>query len=874
MAFNVLQKILPPILYAKLSKKRKKVPAGALKPKILNEKKALRQAIKPAKISFGWYRLILSAVALSLAFLGQLDWAKVDQALVLQGWIYFGLATLIFIATLWPWKWEGLRDAPLPKGAEKYFLVSIFLVAVFFRVFRLDEMPPGIFFDQGFMGWAAERILHNGYHPFFTDEVFRNPPLVLYQLALWMAFFSISQAHLFLFFVFLSLVSLGFIYWTFRQLAGPRVALLALFVLAVMRWHVSFSRNGFPTIQVPLYMFATMAFLLHGLKTGKRWVFYTAGTFFALGLYTYQAYKIFPILLLVLGLYEWFHNRQAVVKNVRNLLAFAVVFFLLISPLAYQTVHSGSLGWREDNFNIYANIRQSHSLKPLVDMIWRTGMMFNRMGDNNERHNLPNYKMLDDVTACLFVLGLFFGLFRIARRKYFVAVVGFLFMCLPCILSQDAAHANRMLGTTPFIAFLAALPIAAIWGRVRERWGGYGEVLFLVVLTEPFLFMAFQNYHDYFELQAHSNSMWSTGVWAGYSVPETKIGETIMAQGEKDDYYLMPRFYNYPTINFLSYNHQERVKKMVMPAYFAPLATDKGRGIYYAMIKDHSGVMGVLKELYPGGHEEQARNPKGEVMVDYFIVPPEAVTRAKGMDGRINGQEGHFPDFPTGLPDGPFRAVFKGCFYVDAPGQYYFDAKANGSAVLKVAGRLVSKATQMDLAQGFYSLEIDLAVGAGHPDLKLAIQNTNGQNLPLDSSCLVSLPLNRGLKGSWYYGSEPSGLPAMVRWCPTLNYPHGDDFAPIRDPMCIHWTGTLNAPRSGRYDFAAFTDDGTKLVIDGRKVFEGTGYTSGSIQLLAGPHSIDVDFSKKLGPIFSLEWKTPGSINLRDIPMEAFGPTR
>jgi hypothetical protein len=917
MAFNIAQKLLPPVLYKKWfkGKKEKSRPAprkvekpaarrkevssfgtgsflSRIIPPAFLKGKGQKSKSKPARASsktrspkpaasqdapasaFGWGRLALLGLSLALAAKGQSLWLQQSQPqTIVTGWYFFGPAILLFLIALKPWKREGLKNLEMTRNTELFFLGAVFLVAAFFRIHRLGEIPPGIFFDQGFMGYAALKILHENFRPFFTDEVFRNPPLLLYQLAAWLIFFKASSFGFYLFFAFLSLVSLGLIYWTFRQLAGPRMALLALYILAVMRWHINFSRNGFPTIQVPLYMFGTTAFLLYGLRTGKRWSFYAAAVFFGLGLYTYQAYKIFPFLLVILGLYEWFTNRQAIVKNAKSLVGFSVLFFLLISPLLYQMTTSKSLGWREDNYNIISDIKEAHSLAPLKRMIFKTSRMFNREGDLNERHNYPNYRMLDDITAGLFVLGLFYALSRIVRRKYFFAAVGFLVMCLPCLLSQDPAHANRMLGTTPFIALLAAAPLAAIWGRLRGAWGAKAEIFFVLVLLEPLFLMANQNYKTYFELQASNNSLWTTEVWAGYSVPETRIGEMIKAEGEKYDYFLTPRFENYPTIQFLGYFQKDKVKKMENPADLAPFKVAAGQAACYVLLKEHGGMVSLLRELYPGGKLEEARDSKGNPIVDFYKVSAEDIQAAKGLTGTLNGKPAHFADFPKDLPAGPYHATLKGSVFIAATGDYRFESQVHGSVRMTIGGHPVAPATRLNLARGFYSIEVEINAHSGPVEANFLLVGKGGQAQILGPANLTSLKLNHGLKGSWYGKPEEKGDPALVQWNPVLNFPHGGDFTYTDYALFIHWTGTLRAPETGSYEFETRTKEYSKVVIDGKTVIDGSDRQLGRLYLTAGPHSIQVYFRKVLGPTFTLLWKTPKGFSPVEIPMGAFGET-
>ncbi len=150
---------------------------------------------------------------------------------------------------------------------------------------------------------AALRILHEGWHPFYVEDVFHAYSLALFQLAFWFKLFGATEVSLKLFYAFLGLLGFPLIYWTFRQLAGTRVALLSLFILAVMRWNINFSRNGFPTVQMSLYMFGTIAFLIHaihGNKSSKKSIFNAmaigAGAFFVLGVLPFAFFSFYSML--------------------------------------------------------------------------------------------------------------------------------------------------------------------------------------------------------------------------------------------------------------------------------------------------------------------------------------------------------------------------------------------------------------------------------------------------------------------------------------------------------------------------------------------------------------------------------------------------
>jgi 4-amino-4-deoxy-L-arabinose transferase-like glycosyltransferase len=880
---SFIDRLLPPVLVAhlksnKISKKSKTktavhhskaVPASVKHPKIIMPP---TPKTTPAS-SFGYGRLATVIGAFVFAGLSQMQFMSRDVAgSLMRGWFFLVVATVLLVIALWPWKQESHSEATLSPKLEKFLVAGILLLAAFFRIFRLDQMPPGVFIDQGICGNIALQILHEGYRPIFADAILRNPPYLMYQLAAWFMVFKATAANFFLFFGVMSVGLVFFAYWTIKQLSGVRTALIAAYILAVMCWNVNFSRNGFPTIEVPFYMFATMAFLLHGFKTKKRWAFIVSSLFMAGGMYTYQAYKIFPGLLILFGAYEWFVNRERIKANAKNLVLFTGLAVVLMLPFTYITLHNGNNIWREQNYNIVSQIKEQKKLSPLYNMVTRTAKMFNREGDSNERHNLPNQRMLDDITGALFILGLFFSITRLFKREYFFAFVGFGVMCLPCLLSQDPAHANRMLGTTPFIALLAALPLGAAWDRIRLRWGKVGEIIFVVLLLEPLFLMCVQNYNFYFVKQANNNGLWTTGIWAGYSVPETRIGQAIAREGKNFDYLISPRFYNYSSINFLAYDEKNNIKRFSMPEDFAPMKSDGTRGSMFILMHEHEGVLHVLQNLYPNGVVSKEKDLDGNTIVNYFTVPKESILAARGLVGSVDQLASQWPFYPKGLPSGSHRISAHGCVFVDKADRYSF-ASNQGSLRWHIAGKSILPGTHMDLARGFYAIDVEWTSTGNDANPGLKLVSSASQTIAINDSNTTTLPLNRGLKGTWFRATDLKGIPARTEWNTVINFPHGDDFNAPFDPLSVRWEGTLKAPDTGEYLFSTKTEEFAALTIDGRKVFDWSKAPQGSIHLTAGSHSFKFEYKKQLGPILSLSWKTPSQNTSVVIPMEAFGET-
>lgn len=838
-------------------------------------------SLKPRAFSFKsfsfkkvpWKGLAATAAvvaALVLGVLGQSQWIHPEggDATLWRGLWFYLAAVVLLIAGLWPWKKEGLQRLPLSPKVEWTAFGLIMAVALFYRLYHIAEIPAGIFIDEGFAGYLALKVIHEGYHFFYLPEPHQHPSLFIYLLALWFKVLSPTAVHFTLFSVFMGVASLPFIYWTYRQWAGPRVALVGLFILSVMRWNINFTRNSMRTETMPVFMFAAISFFLYGYQNQKRWALAAGGFFLGAGLYTYQSYKIFPFLIILYLAYELAANFKKFKANLPGIGIAALLFLLWAAPLLHLMWEWKSFGPREASISMLAKIQQDHSIQPLVTNTVATALMFNRRGDPNPRHNLQDHRMLDDVTGVLFVLGVFYALRYAYRRKYFYALLGFFIMSLPCLLSTDAAHANRMMGTTPFICFLAAVPIAALWGRIRALFGQAGEIVLVLLLAVPLYFMAAQNFHDYFDLQANNFAS-----WAEFSTPETSIGKAINVNGDAYEYYLSPRFYNHYTILFLGYFEQNHTHPLRFPEAILPASAPPGRGLFYAFERGREGVLDEIKSVYPGGKEEDVKGPNGETVVTFYFVPASSVDAARGLKAELSGPSApqQVAGFPSALPPGPYHGVFTGSIFIDQTSDYRFIAQTNGTLSWWISGRRVTPTAALHLVKGFHSVKLVLDAPA-HPTLALSATYQGDRLLLLDSGHFAAFSANRGLLASFYDANNWKGQPALVQWDPVINYVNGNDFPPVTVGS-IHWAGILDAPRTGTYRFLEQTPDQAGLDIDRKQVILLASNGNATVYLTKGPHALDIYYSRASNwfSSFSLLWVKPGSTVAEVIPNSAFG---
>ena len=618
----------------------------------------------------------------------------------------YAIAIPLFLRFTLASKKKSQPSAPLSPGLEAILFFMILGLAAFFRTYRLGEFPPGIFTDEACEGWGALRILQEGWRPFY--EIYHLlvwDQIIYFGLALWFKILTPTKEHFFLFSAVISLITFPLVYWVFRQLTAVPVALLGLFLLAVMRWDVTYSRDGHPAILILFFMFGALGFWLYALKERNAWALAAGTFFFASGFYAYQAYKAFLLLALVYALYElWLSKfKNSFLKTALPTAALATL--AVTSPLWTYRLKMGNLGDREKELFIIPSLFQDWNILPLIEHFLGTALMFNRQGDPWFLHNLPGHRMLDDVTGLFFIFGVALAWTRVRERKYFYPLTGFLVMSLPAFLSVNAAHASRAFGGIPFVCFLSALGLSAIWERVQA----FKPAIFL--LAAVLSLMTFQNFTTYFGKQAGN-----LDCWRGPSTDATYVGEKIARESDQFEYYLSSHFIDHYSVKFLAYSERNHTHELGLYKDSLPSLSPPSRGLFFALEEGQSGVFQLLQVLYPGGESETVRDPSGRVLVYFYRVPLNVVEKDRPlMDKFSRGRTGltgtyfhsldwnsrptlvhrdaliNFTfrnDFPLD-PATPFLVHWTGNLYVPFADRYQFLALTTDEARMTLDGKTV-----------------------------------------------------------------------------------------------------------------------------------------------------------------------------------------
>ncbi len=187
-------------------------------------------------------------------------------------------------------------------------MISLLLIAFCFRVWQLNDVPPGLHHDEVIIGQVARDILGGHFAIYFTPG-YGHEPLYHYVVA---GLFSAIGANAFvlrLTSAFIATLGLATTYILVRRILSPAVALGTLAWMSISLWPVFFARVGLRGITLPLLTTLTAYFLWRalfgrraagpGMQPAESFIlhpssFSLSGILLGLSLYTYQASRVFP----------------------------------------------------------------------------------------------------------------------------------------------------------------------------------------------------------------------------------------------------------------------------------------------------------------------------------------------------------------------------------------------------------------------------------------------------------------------------------------------------------------------------------------------------------------------------------------------------
>ena len=272
------------------------------------------------------------------------------------------IAIGLFIWSLWvrrpnsnsPWKraraFVARENWAIIFNRWTLLLLAAAVVVIFFRVYHLQQTPAEPFSDHAEKLLDVYDVSQGQTHIFFPRNTGREAIQMYWTLVIsWVFGTGLSFLSLKIGTVLLGLFTLPYIYLLGRELAGPRVGLLAFFLAGIGSWPNIISRIGLRFPLYPLFVAPLLFYLIRGLRTRNRNDFILAGISLGLGLNGYTPYRIIPFLVIAAFILYLLHaqSRGARQDALLWLVIIGLTSFMIFIPLLrYATENPDLFSYR------------------------------------------------------------------------------------------------------------------------------------------------------------------------------------------------------------------------------------------------------------------------------------------------------------------------------------------------------------------------------------------------------------------------------------------------------------------------------------------------------------------------------------------------
>ena len=871
---------------------------------IEGEDVSVHQSFAPWK-RFAWLdEATLGAAAFALAAVlmsvSLLDFGRSGGDDLTLAWWSFGLAVTLLLAAIpaIDGRWTALADRLKESGgvhvslrdiAVWLTLAAILALAAALRLYNLEDIPAGLWFDEADnLIHASHYALDPGRTPAYAEST-NLPTLFLLPIAALVKLTDVAVTTPRLVAAAFGVAGVGVSFLFVRHIMGTRCGLIAAFLVAVMRWDIIWSRIGMHGISGVLFAALTGWLTLRAVRSGRASDYGLAGASLGLGMWFYTSFRMFPIVVALILLHHLIVNRPEIRGFAVRVGMMALVSVFVAAPVILLA-SSDPDGFfdRTRLTSVFTYSPREEWVNNVRSSLVKHSLMFGREGDPSPRYNLPHAPMLDYVTAALFVLGFFFALTRWRNGAVFLLPFWVFFMTLPGILTVpwEAPQSLRSILVIPAVAALSAYVLERLWSEGQAApWRSVRRFMTPVMLAILALIF-YMNVDFYFDEQANDQR-----VFAAFSTDQTLIARSqVERQSLGHSLWVSRQFLHSGVINLLA-NHP-KLQVIGAPESLPLDSTKVWKGAAAYFEPRESGFWEVMRTYYPDGEYQAVTPPSGGEPLFYTgFVSREQLAESQGLNATyfVNGT----PSFgtrstvnesvwyaDTGPGEYPHETRLEGTLLSLPGGEYELVSEGNAETVVEIDGRQVLDGEQtrgkIVLAEGLHSLSISAAIEESGDFIKVLWKPPDGELETIQFGSLFRGTVRPiGLAGRLYEGTEVGDVPDAMQTTPTMDLFHY--FPVIPEPYVAIWEGSMEVDETGTHRFRVSGSGQVKLFLDDYQIAQWPPTSElepeASPFIRSGDHAIRVEY-KTESPPSELEvlWASPDE-SLQPIPVELLTPS-
>lgn len=401
-------------------------------------------------------------------------------------------------------------------------IALVLCIALFARMYKLSNYPVHLSMDEVSIGYNAYSILTTGrdewgkFMPLSFESVGDyKPPVDVYLDVPSVALFGLNEWAVRFPIALLGSLSVIFLFGILRKVGfSYMVSILTGLWLALLGWHIHFSRATFGAIPGLFFFLVGLFFFLDSLETKKSTyqpIISAAG--FGLSVWAYHAERLFiPIFVIVLACLF----KKEILGRPKDTKRFIITTAVFAIPFLYLSIFTPAIRSRAQATSIFREPAISNALSEkytsvgdfvfdnklyIVGRHW-FGKYLNyfdarfwfRKGLYLTPPGYPDIGLLGYADILLVA----FGFIELAKSNKKVKTMTFALMILgplPASFTMNEQHPLRALTWLPFFCFIIALGLKYLFDRFKKYKTVLAGVLVLMFVIDFSYFANIYVYH-------------------------------------------------------------------------------------------------------------------------------------------------------------------------------------------------------------------------------------------------------------------------------------------------------------------------------------------------------------------------------------------
>jgi hypothetical protein len=508
----------------------------------------------------------------------------------------------------WPGRVRAFLSRPrwnITFGRSAFLFIAVLAVILFFRAYRLLDVPSQMISDHAEKLWDVADVLNGKTSIYFTRNTGREF-FQFYLTAGIVLLFKTGLSYLSLKIgtVAAGIVTLFYVYLLGKEIANERVGLLAMFFAGIAYWPNLISRYGLRFPFYPMFYAPALFYLVWALRRRNRLGFILSGLFLGLGLHGYSPFRVAPIVLVVaVGLYLLHRQSEGYRRQaVWGLFIVAIVSFIVFIPLLSYMIED------PDIVLFRAMTRLGELERPLPGPAWQIFLqnLWNALRmfawDDGEIWpiSVPHRPALDVVSAVFFHLGVVLVILRYLRQRHWLdlfTLVSIPLLMMPSIMSLSFPGENPSFNRSGAAIVPVFLVVALAFDSfLTALESSRHRQLAWVMGTFLLLWASLQNYDLVFSQyrKLYDQSAWNT----------TEMGEVVRSfaqlNGHADTVWLVgfPHWADSRLVMInAGYPYEDNA---IWPEGFEATVEDPRAKLFLINVNDQVDIE-ALQTLYPEG---------------------------------------------------------------------------------------------------------------------------------------------------------------------------------------------------------------------------------------------------------------------------------